>query len=237
MANATPKHLPCSLSSPSHRLPCLLSASASALSPTKLCFPIRFAPRTLTNPNTHHPTLKAFRIRANAVTPDSSNLTNAPQKTSTEGLSDEDLRARGLAVRENAENLNLEDLNALFVRVGFPRRDLKKLERALRHTPSVIWMEDLRSGEIVAFARATGDDVYNAVIWDVVVEPSLQGSGLGKTLMIRLLGHLLSKGVCNIALFAEANVIGFYRPLGFVADPAGVKAMVYSKNLQARRRS
>lgn len=85
----------------------------------------------------------------------------------------------------------------------------------------------------MAFARATGDDVFNAIVWDVVVDPSYQGMGLGKAVMERLIDELLEKGICNIALYSEPRVLGFYRPLGFVAEPGGIRGMVYlrkSKN-------
>lgn len=79
----------------------------------------------------------------------------------------------------------------------------------------------------MAFARATGDGVFNAIIWDVVVDPSFQGIGLGKAVMERLVEELLEKGICNISLYSEPRVLGFYRPLGFVADPDGIRGMVY----------
>lgn len=71
--------------------------------------------------------------------------------------------------------------------------------------------------------------MFNAIIWDVVVDPSFQGIGLGKVLMERLVEELVNKGISNIALYSEPRVLGFYRPLGFVADPDGIRGMVYSR--------
>ncbi|KAE9451103.1 hypothetical protein C3L33_17002, partial [Rhododendron williamsianum] len=56
--------------------------------------------------------------------------------------------------------------------------------------------------------------------------PSFQGIGLGKAVMERVVGELLGKGIRNIALYSEPRVLGFYRPLGFVADPDGIRGMV-----------
>lgn len=81
----------------------------------------------------------------------------------------------------------------------------------------------------MAFARATGDGVFNAIIWDVVVDPSFQGLGLGKAVIERMIEDLQRKGISNIALYSEPRVLGFYRPLGFVADPDGIRGMVYSR--------
>lgn len=144
-------------------------------------------------------------------------------------MSDEALESRGFVLRRSAEGLNLDELNGVFVAVGFPRRDPEKIRVALEHTESLLWVEQRKTRRPVAFARATGDGVFNAIIWDVVVDPSFQGIGLGKAVMERLIQELLSKGITNIALYSEPRVLGFYRPLGFVTDPDGIRGMVYSK--------
>lgn len=144
-------------------------------------------------------------------------------------VSDTALEFRGLILHRTPEGLNLNQLNSVFVAVGFPRRDPDKIQVALEHTDSLIWVESLKTKRPVAFARATGDGVFNAIIWDVVVDPTFQGIGLGKAVMERLLEELLQKGITNIALYSEPRVLGFYRPMGFVADPDGIRGMVYSR--------
>uniref|UniRef100_A0A5B6YJW4 N-acetyltransferase domain-containing protein n=1 Tax=Davidia involucrata TaxID=16924 RepID=A0A5B6YJW4_DAVIN len=143
-------------------------------------------------------------------------------------ISDEELESRGFNLRRSTADLNLDHLNTVFVAVGFPRRDPDKIRVALENTDSLLWVEYEKTQRPVAFARATGDGVFNAIIWDVVVDPSFQGIGLGKAVMERLLEELLGKGITNIALYSEPRVLGFYRPLGFVADPDGIRGMVYS---------
>ncbi|KAH7366138.1 hypothetical protein KP509_18G064900 [Ceratopteris richardii] len=144
-------------------------------------------------------------------------------------VSDETFLERGFKFRNSLEGIDLDQLNELFVKVGFPRRHKQKLELALKHTSSICWLEEVKSSKLIAFARATGDDVFNAIIWDVVVDPSYQGLGLGKAIMERLMVDLLNKGIMNIGLYAEPNVVGFYKPLGYIADPQGIRAMAYSK--------
>ncbi|KZV20590.1 hypothetical protein F511_27273 [Dorcoceras hygrometricum] len=144
-------------------------------------------------------------------------------------ISDESLSSRGFTFHRTIENLNLDSLNTVFAAVGFPRRDVEKIRVALEHTDAVLWVEYDKTRKPVAFARATGDGVFNAIIWDVVVDPSFQGIGLGKAVMERLISELVEKGISNIALYSEPRVLGFYRPLGFVADPDGIRGMVYSR--------
>ncbi|GLT25794.1 hypothetical protein SLA2020_009010 [Shorea laevis] len=70
---------------------------------------------------------------------------------------------------------------------------------------------------------------------DVVVDSSFQGMGLGKAVMERLIDKLLQKGICYIALYLEPCVLRFYRPLGFVADPDGIRGMVYSRKQRKKK--
>ncbi|KAK3031798.1 hypothetical protein RJ639_036950 [Escallonia herrerae] len=150
-------------------------------------------------------------------------------------VSDESLQSRGFTLRRTIEDLNLDHLNTVFVAVGFPRRDTDKIRLALENTDTLLWYEYEKTKRPVAFARATGDGVFNAIIWDVVVDPSFQGIGLGKAVMERILEELLGKGICNVALYSEPRVLGFYRPLGFVADPDGIRGMVYSRKQKKKK--
>ncbi|GLT63450.1 hypothetical protein SLA2020_360150 [Shorea laevis] len=130
--------------------------------------------------------------------------------TSKYSISDRDLESRGFLLRRTISGLNFDHLNSIFVAVGFPKRDPEKIKLALEHTDSLLWVEYSKTQKPVAFARATGDGVFNAIIWDVVVDPSFQGIGLGKAVMERLIEELLQKGICNIALYSEPRVLGFY---------------------------
>ncbi|CAO2169907.1 unnamed protein product [Urochloa humidicola] len=141
-------------------------------------------------------------------------------------VSDAELSSRGFAVRRTAEGIDVAALNEVFARVGFPRRQEDRLRRALEHS-RVVWLEAAGDRRPVAFARAAGDGVFNAVVWDVVVEPSCQGLGLGRAVMERLVDDLRRDGVANIVLYAEPRVVGFYKLLDFAMDPDGIRGMAY----------
>ena len=161
--------------------------------------------------------------------------TQAQTSSNNYSISDQALESRGFILRRTIEELNLDQLNKVFVAVGFPKRDPQKIKVALENTDSLLWIEYLKTQRPVAFARATGDGVFNAIIWDVVVDPSFQGIGLGKAVIERLIHQLLRKGISNIALYSEPRVLGFYRPLGFVADPDGIRGMVYSRKPKKKK--
>ncbi|CAN1310767.1 Serotonin N-acetyltransferase 2, chloroplastic [Linum perenne] len=178
------------------------------------------------------PSAATFRIAAASSSSSSPSQIPQPQSLTLTPrnytISDQDLETRGFHLRRTAADLNLDQLNTVFVAVGFPRRDPEKIKLALENTSSLLWIQHNRSRKPVAFARATGDGVFNAIIWDVVVDPSFQGIGLGKAVVERLVDELLEMGIVNIALYSEPRVLGFYRPLGFVSDPDGIRGMVYS---------
>jgi hypothetical protein len=90
-------------------------------------------------------------------------------------VSDSELASRGFAVRRTTEGLDVGALNEVFSRVGFPRRQEERLRLALDHS-RVVWLSSsststtmTAAGRPVAFARAAGDVMFNAVVWDVVV--------------------------------------------------------------------
>eukprot|EP00270_Netrium_digitus_P005556 TRINITY_DN17406_c0_g1_i2.p1 TRINITY_DN17406_c0_g1~~TRINITY_DN17406_c0_g1_i2.p1 ORF type:complete len:274 (-),score=48.26 TRINITY_DN17406_c0_g1_i2:349-1170(-) len=173
------------------------------------------------------PPFTAFAGDAGGALVDETDMEEAVGVTESGNFSasNDQLARRGLEVHRDGRTVNLDQLNALFAKVGFPRREKAKLLVALEHTMEIVWVKETASNQVVAFARATGDAVFNAIIWDVVVDPRYQGSGLGKAVMERIMAALLRRGVRNIALYAEPNVVNFYKPLGFAVDPDGVRGM------------
>jgi len=136
---------------------------------------------------------------------------------------------------DHGAGIDLGQLNDLFEKVGFPRREPERLAAALTHTPVVLWVRASRgsrwakAGSLVGFARATSDGALAATIWDVAVSPAWQRGGVGGGLIERVTRELLSKGVRAVSLYAEPGVVGLYERLGFVTDPGGAKGMAFQK--------
>ncbi|MBZ0185336.1 MAG: GNAT family N-acetyltransferase [Candidatus Obscuribacterales bacterium] len=121
------------------------------------------------------------------------------------------------------KNLPPDDVQDVCASVGWSRREPELISKALMNSLCVvsIW-ED---GKIVGFARATGDMVFNATIWDMVVRPSHQGGGVGRLVMDELLKDLDEMGIPLVTLYADPGTDGFYKRFGFLADPSGVRGM------------
>ncbi|KAK9812849.1 hypothetical protein WJX72_004691 [[Myrmecia] bisecta] len=148
---------------------------------------------------------------------------------------DEQFASDNVQFVEGYADINLAELNDLFEKVGFPRRDPAKLLLALEHTHSVMWIQCTKSsrwaklGQMLGFARATSDGALSATIWDVAVNPSWQRVGLGRAVIERLTARLVTDGISTVTLYAEPNVVGLYEKLGFVRDPDGIRGMAFQR--------
>ena len=124
--------------------------------------------------------------------------------------------------------------------MGWPRRPLNKVEAALANsflvatlsledadTPMPSTSQGSAGGRLVGLARCTSDGAFNATIWDVLVDPGVQGHGLGKAMVEQMVRTLLRREITNITLFADAGVVDFYKGLGFEADLEGIKGMFW----------
>ncbi|MBE9067747.1 GNAT family N-acetyltransferase [Leptolyngbya cf. ectocarpi LEGE 11479] len=126
-------------------------------------------------------------------------------------------------------NIDLYELEELCDAVGWSRRPLRKVKKAIQHSFLVVtmWEQQGSRRRLIGFSRATSDHAFNATIWDVVVHPSFQGKGLGKALMHQLIKKLRSEDISNVTLFADPHVVNFYKNLGFMPDPEGIKGMFW----------
>ena len=111
--------------------------------------------------------------------------------------------------------------------VGWSRREPDLIVRALENSLAVvsIWDKD----ELVGFARATGDKVFNATVWDMVVRPDYQRLGVGRLVMCELLKELDEYSIPLVTLYADPGTDGFYKRFGFLCDPSGVRGMFREK--------
>ena len=127
------------------------------------------------------------------------------------------------------KDIDFYELEELCDRVGWARRPLRKVKKAIEHSFLVVSMWEVagKKRRLIGFARATSDHAFNATIWDVVVDPKFQNKGLGKALMKYAIAQLRSADISNITLFADPQVVKFYQRLGFILDPEGIKGMFW----------
>jgi ribosomal protein S18 acetylase RimI-like enzyme len=117
--------------------------------------------------------------------------------------------------------IDLIELEALCDAVGWSRRPLRRVRKALEHSLLQVglWRHDERLPKLVGFARCTGDGVVDATVWDLAVHPLYQGAGLGKQIMVFVIEQLREMGVDRVSLFADPEVVGFYEAQGWQLEP------------------
>ncbi|RCJ41709.1 acetyltransferase [Nostoc punctiforme NIES-2108] len=91
-------------------------------------------------------------------------------------------------------------------------RSIEDLGIAIANSEPVISVCD--RDRLIGFARATSDGIYRATIWDVVIHPEYQHSGLGSNLVETVLRHPHMKWVERIYLMTTHQQ-GFYEKIGF----------------------
>ncbi len=137
-----------------------------------------------------------------------------------DGGKDDPLKGLTVSHDKTISPIQVQDLCAS---VGRSRRDPVLISKALHHSLAVVsvWEKEV----MVGFARATGDQVFNATIWDVAVRPSYQKRGVGRLLMDELLKEIDTYSIPLITLYADPGTDGFYKRFGFSTDPSGVRGM------------
>ena len=137
-----------------------------------------------------------------------------------------------LFVFSNSKSFDLIELEQLLQAVGWGRRPLRRVKRALDNSLLKVglWQHDSRFPRLVGFARCTGDGVLHATVWDVAIHPVYQGFGLGKELMSYVLQSLKEMNIQRVVLFADPGVVSFYKSQGWVLEPKGYRCAFWYAN-------
>ena len=98
----------------------------------------------------------------------------------------------------------------IFKKAPLGQRDPKQLAKAFKG--SFACLAAFEGPKLIGLARALCDGQYQAAIYDVVLLPEYQGTGIGKEIMRRLRAMLPVK---NVILYAVPGREGFYAKCGY----------------------
>ncbi len=115
---------------------------------------------------------------------------------------------------------------ALFETTGWNavyQTDIDDLIRALNNSWYVVTA--YQNGELVGSGRVVSDGVLYAMIYDMIVNPSHQGQGIGTAILDKLILKCRTAGLREIQLFSAKGKAQFYRKRGFVERPADAPGM------------
>ncbi|MDO4739260.1 MAG: GNAT family N-acetyltransferase [Eubacteriales bacterium] len=117
--------------------------------------------------------------------------------------------------------LHTDDYIRLFAAAGWgePPRDMT--EKALKNSYATFSVE--ADGRVIAMARLLGDGAMSFFLKDFVVEPQMQGRGIGKALLAHIEEYIrlqLENGWAGyLQLVSSKGKEGFYHKMGFAAHP------------------
>ena len=91
-------------------------------------------------------------------------------------------------------------------------RTIDQIKQMLANSNVIITL--WKNNHLIGFGRATTDQVYRAVLWDIVVSKDVQRTGLGKVLVEELLKDKKINSAEKVYLMTTDSK-DFYKQLGF----------------------
>jgi GNAT superfamily N-acetyltransferase len=132
---------------------------------------------------------------------------------------------------EHLTDEQIDDLHRLYQDEWWSRgRERADIERMLKYSDLIVAFCDSDSKRLVAFSRILTDYVYRAVVFDVIVEPTYRGNGLGRILMDAIANHPALKSVETLILYCLPELIPMYKKWGFT-DEIGQLRLLIKKQL------
>jgi predicted GNAT family N-acyltransferase len=132
----------------------------------------------------------------------------------------------GLKQVDRLDDGQVAQLHALFQEEWWTRgRTLDDVRRMVERTQVVLGFVDDADGDLVAFARAITDDVYKALVLDVIVRADRRGTGLGARLMDEMLHHPRLAEVQHVELYCRPELVPFYERWGFTTGLGELRFM------------
>jgi predicted GNAT family N-acyltransferase len=127
---------------------------------------------------------------------------------------------------ESLSEEQIEELHRLYQLEWWTKgREREGVRRMLEHSDVIVAFADAATGKLAAFARVLTDYVYKALIFDVIVEASHRGEGLGAKLMEAIVGHPKLESVRHFELYCLPELVPFYRRWGFTDELGELRFM------------
>ena len=116
-----------------------------------------------------------------------------------------------LTWKYDQESINWEELSNLYKIAPLGDKKTDDLQKAFGNSMYKCFV--FEGAQLVGVGRTLADGVDCAYICDVAVHPEYQRTGIGKSIIKKLMS--LSEGHKKIILYANPGKEGFYKTLGF----------------------
>ena len=94
-------------------------------------------------------------------------------------------------------------------------RNLKQIKNMLSNSQVIISVWKYKN--LIGFGRATSDDTFRAVLWDIVVDKNYQNLGIGARIINSILHHPKIRNVEKIYTMTT-HCEDFYLKMGFLKE-------------------
>lgn len=112
--------------------------------------------------------------------------------------------------------VTVDEVLAVFAHGAWTRgRTREQVTRMLAATDTLVLAR--QDGRPVGFARVVSDNVFRGFVEDVIVEPALQGEGVGRQMMELLEARIAALGISRLELTTQRTE--FWHKLGYVEKP------------------
>jgi GNAT superfamily N-acetyltransferase len=142
-----------------------------------------------------------------------------------------------LELRHSLTEPQIGELVALYQREWWSRgRDEWSVRLMLSSGGLVFALVVPGAERLAAFARVLTDQVYFAVILDVIVAPIFRGQGVGRRLVDSICNHPALEAVQSLELTCQPVHVPFYRKWGFT-DEVDSSTLMRRTSAQRLKRS
>ncbi len=116
-----------------------------------------------------------------------------------------------ISFSHSIENVEWSRMKEIYRSVGWKNHDEEKIKKIFQTSSVVAIAYD--ENKITGFGRALSDGVFNAAIYDVVIDKDYQNKGIGQQITENLLAQL--KDISCVHLVSTSGNEEFYKKAGF----------------------
>lgn len=131
-----------------------------------------------------------------------------------------------LIYQEHCNNINWEAVPQLLEKVGMAFVDVEKHRVSFENSYSVVFVFDEK--KMIGIGRSISDGVRQSALYDIAIDPTYQGYGIGRKVVDILMGMTPD---CNFILYASPGKEDFYRKLGFKKMKTGMMLLADPKRM------
>lgn len=126
---------------------------------------------------------------------------------------------------------HIQQLIQLYKDVGWGDRSAEDIINCVQGSQICIGIID-KENNLIGFTRIVSDFIYKAFIFDVMVNASYRGHGLGQKLMDIVKSQEKLKKVKHFELYCLPEMEAFYERFGFSTNLGGIKLMRFENAIQ-----